>query len=355
MVRVFISHSSGDKGVVEEFVDNVVCGALGLRRGEVAFTSSEASGVEPGDDIIQYLRENIAGAEAVLLMISANFKGSEVCLNEMGAAWATAKHIIPILLPGTDFDSLGWLNSFRKAIRIDDSASLDSLYVKMCGLLGAAQDVKSWNLYKEKFLAALGQSKATDNASSIPTMEALPAVIASSVSADTAEAKGSAQRGLEIFDSSLQMRCVTEGEFQMQLQFRLRAGKEDVYLREVALVNEEAFTGNMGDVRSGLKLLKFTEWGKLEIAHETIDGFYKRGKDLYKSTAAVKIMDLCIKAGEQKSMAFHDGVMSTRMPDGYEDMPRRGWSVRVAYNRDSVAVFPLQLSIVGKEQGYFGH
>lgn len=133
--KVFISHSSDDKHVIDSFVDNVLILGLGLGKDNIFFTSNEVYGVKPGDDISRYIKENIEASEVVLLMISSTYRESEVCLNEMGASWALGKPFIPILLPDTDFDKLGWLINLHKAIRINQKEQVVSLCEKMVKLL----------------------------------------------------------------------------------------------------------------------------------------------------------------------------------------------------------------------------
>ena len=60
-------------------------------------------------------------------MISSNYKKSEICLNEMGAAWALDKRIIPIVFPDVDFESIGWLLIAKKGFKLNDA----SLYKKV--------------------------------------------------------------------------------------------------------------------------------------------------------------------------------------------------------------------------------
>lgn len=122
--KVFISHSSSDKGIIGIFVEKVLQLGLGPATGDIAYTSEESMGVEPGEDIPRYIKENIKDASIVLLMISPNYKKSEVCLNEMGAAWALERKCISVLLPNADFTQLGWLTSFKSAIQLNSKNQL---------------------------------------------------------------------------------------------------------------------------------------------------------------------------------------------------------------------------------------
>ena len=134
--KVFISHSSDDKELILSFIKRVLILGLGLPKDDIVFTSDENYGIEPGGDITQYIKRNIAHANVVLIMISHGYKKSEVCLNEMGAAWALDRNIIQVLLPDADFDDLGWLINLKKAIRLNDKKQLISLTRKIATLLG---------------------------------------------------------------------------------------------------------------------------------------------------------------------------------------------------------------------------
>ena len=151
--RIFISHASKDKELIGEFVDSIFLLGMGMGSEIIAYTSREDTGVPAGESIPQFIQDNIACADIVLLMISDNYKNSEVCLNEMGAAWALNKHIIQILLPNTSFDKVGWLCSLDKALKIDDADSIDGLCEVFTDKLDIGIKPSAWNRNKAAFLA----------------------------------------------------------------------------------------------------------------------------------------------------------------------------------------------------------
>ena len=63
----------------------------------------EETGVGTGEDIRKFIKENISTCDFVFFMISENYKKSEICLNEMGAAWATDRTVIPLVFPNLSF------------------------------------------------------------------------------------------------------------------------------------------------------------------------------------------------------------------------------------------------------------
>lgn len=151
--RIFISHASKDKELVSKFVDSIILLGMGIESEIIAYTSRDDTGVVPGESIPEFIQNNIACADVVLLMMSDNYKNSEVCLNEMGAAWALNKHIIQILLPNTSFDKLGWMESLKKAIKIDCDESIDCLCEVFSEKLGFGIKPSVWNRNKTVFIS----------------------------------------------------------------------------------------------------------------------------------------------------------------------------------------------------------
>ena len=107
--NIFISHSSKDKAIVQLFVDDVLQLGAGIKPEQIFCTSIEDMGIKNGDDIRKHIHQNIKNADYSFLLISNNYKKSEICLNEMGAVWAYGNNVKLYLLPNTNFDCIGWL------------------------------------------------------------------------------------------------------------------------------------------------------------------------------------------------------------------------------------------------------
>lgn len=124
--KIFISHSYGDVKYVDAFVEKVLKLGLNIDAGRVFCTSVEGQGIRSGEYIPDRLKEEILQSNIVFLFISKNYKNSEVCLNEVGAAWVTLEkeQIIPIVLPSVDFSEIGFLNFGKLGIDISDEGSL---------------------------------------------------------------------------------------------------------------------------------------------------------------------------------------------------------------------------------------
>ncbi len=128
--KIFISHSSQDKEIVTSFVDNILKLGLGISSKRIFCSSISGSDIECGGHIPDVLRAEIHKSSLVLLFISENYKKSEVCHNEVGAACVTLpeKSVIPLLMPGVEYKSLGLLNLNKLAIRLDDRDGLYKLF-----------------------------------------------------------------------------------------------------------------------------------------------------------------------------------------------------------------------------------
>lgn len=43
--------------------------------------------------------KNLLNAKIIILIITPNYKESEMCLAEIGVAWTSGKHVIPVIVP----------------------------------------------------------------------------------------------------------------------------------------------------------------------------------------------------------------------------------------------------------------
>lgn len=338
--KVFISHASLDKSLVDEFVDKVLRLSCGLKTSEIVYTSREDTGVEFGEGIPEFIKENLHTSSLVLFMISDNYKSSEVCLNEMGAAWAMEKKTISVVLPNSGFDKLGWLTSLDKALQIDNGEALDKLYSM---LTRNEPNVVDWNHQKDSFLK-------------ICKAFATPRVKVSDREEDVdikVKTEASSQQ-LRLFDEHFCLRSVTEGEFQYQLDVRLRA-LETISIRKVYIRNDNEFLGSTSKPLKQMALNSFIPMEKIDIREAGIEAFETFIKDEY-CKLAIKIIDYCIKKDEQASISFVGDLVTIRECDGYVDLPINHWSLCIEYNIDDMVSIPLRSIIInGSEYNFFWH
>lgn len=162
--KIFISHSSKDLDFVKSFVENVLLLGLDIPSQRIFCSSMEGQGVKSGQYIPDRLKEEVNKSSLALLFISKNYKSSEICLNEIGAAWAVLgkETVIPMLLPDIDFRELGFLDLNRLGLKLYERE----------GILKFIQDCKeqlnpSFNLEKlhkkiEDYLSEIDKFNKTD-------------------------------------------------------------------------------------------------------------------------------------------------------------------------------------------------
>lgn len=333
---IFISHSSEDKTIIKNFVENVLLVGMGLATKDIAYTSEEAFGVEPGENIANYIKENIISASMVLIMLSENYRSSEVCLNEMGATWALRKKCVSVLLPGTGFDKLGWLTSLEKAVKINDKAQL----TKLCETIAKQCGVE----IKDHFTIAT--QKIDEFIGSISTKkQPIPARFKSLKTPDTADVSG--EQAMKLFDARFTSICLEEGDYIIQLNVRLRAEAENVSLRQAFLCNKSEFHGSTYQPLKQMEFNSCIKQGVFELTSDENKAQKFLKEEYHKSS--LPIMDMTIEKGHSLSISFVQFFHTIRQMDCYDELQLHGWTLRVLYNVDSEAMIPIELWPVDKD------
>ena len=158
MANIFISHASADEKYISPFVNIILKQALGLRDEEITCTSFENTGILPGMCIPNYIIEKINMADVFLVMASLNYKTSEVCNNEIGAAMGLKKNIIQLLVPKAKFSELNWMLNHDKAANMDNGSSLDHLAEAICNGIGISMLTPvHWNPSRDSFLEKIAE------------------------------------------------------------------------------------------------------------------------------------------------------------------------------------------------------
>jgi hypothetical protein len=157
--KIFISHSSKDKNIVEDFTNKVLRLGVGISHEDIFCTSIEGMDIRTGEDIRKHIKENLKYCDYVFLMISQNYNESVVCLNEMGAAWALEKQVKPFLLPRTTIEDLGWIYNVNIASKIEERATLNALHDELCERYSFAKNTTNWGKEVESFLQCLKTSQ----------------------------------------------------------------------------------------------------------------------------------------------------------------------------------------------------
>lgn len=342
--KLFISHSSFDSVIIKEFVEIILQLGLGLTPEDIAFTSEESFGVEPGENIAKYIRENITSASVVLVMISKNYKASEVCLNEMGAAWALGKKCISVVLPGADFKDLGWLTSLDKAVSITEKNQLAHLCTTLSGYL-------SINLSKRFTLAT---SKIDEFITEIGTIKQPVQAEKNEIVDNQAKMLIEQSGFLKLFDIVFKSVYLNEGEYIIQLNARLRSEKEQVSIKHVFLRNQTPFFGTTDNPRNEMEFKTYMPLGVFELNSDA-DMSYRFVIDDFNKTNH-SLLDMVVEKDHTISMSFVQYFKTIRECDGCDELQLKGWSLVVQYNVNGEVSIPLILKPIDlNAQGKYWH
>ncbi len=150
--KIFISHSSKDVNIIEDFVDHILGLGIGINDSDIFCSSIEGMDIRNGEDLRRHIQNNIRLADFSYLMISDNYKQSEVCLNEMGAVWAYDSNVRIYMLPNTTIDAIGWLCNVRKGDFLNSPIVLDEIKREMCEYYNLPGTGTTWSRQRELFV-----------------------------------------------------------------------------------------------------------------------------------------------------------------------------------------------------------
>lgn len=153
--KIFISHSSADKELVEIFVDKLLVCGMGFSNDDIFCTSLEGLGIKTGKDWRNEIQKNLCKSQVVILFITPNYKESEMCLNEMGAAWAINVKVIPIVVEPLNFDSIGVLYNVKQSLKLTKNEDLDELKDTLAEFITSNSATSRWNTKKMEAISLI--------------------------------------------------------------------------------------------------------------------------------------------------------------------------------------------------------
>jgi hypothetical protein len=121
---IFISHSSKDEPVVTAFIDKILNAGLGINRENIFYTSSKDTGPKSGADFKKAIKDKLKNSVAVIQIITRNYKDSEICLNEMGAAWVLSDNVIPFIFESVNYDNIGFIHNTTQLLKLNSAEDL---------------------------------------------------------------------------------------------------------------------------------------------------------------------------------------------------------------------------------------
>lgn len=125
--KIFISHAVKDKEIADAFVDVILQGALSVSIDEIFCVSTDGTKISSGDDWRNSIKANLLSAKINFLLITPNYKESEVCMNEMGAAWMTEAIVLPLIIDPINYKTVGVIQEPTQIEKLQEEKSLDRI------------------------------------------------------------------------------------------------------------------------------------------------------------------------------------------------------------------------------------
>jgi len=154
--RIFISHATKDEFITSAFIDLILDTGLAIDIVKDVFcTSYDGTKIKTGTDWRESIRGALENASVVFLFISPYYKESEICQNEMGAAWVLNSNTVPFMIEPITYDTVGVLAEVKQIAKLFDDKALDEIKDKLVEELQLQTSSISsarWTAKKTEFL-----------------------------------------------------------------------------------------------------------------------------------------------------------------------------------------------------------
>ena len=161
--KIFISHSSVDKEIVKAFKEKVLMLGCGFEKDDI-FCTLDEDAIKLGTDFRKSIIDNMRCCDYIFLMISENYRKSEICHNEVGAAWALQdiKRVIPLKFPNLSFsqEDLGVLNVVKQAGSLNNKQQLIKIYEELCEVYDIQPHLSKFVQYAVEFIEIVNKQKS---------------------------------------------------------------------------------------------------------------------------------------------------------------------------------------------------
>jgi len=150
--KIFISYASEDEAIVRSFINEFLIVSCGLSPNDI-FCTINHSDIRTGEEFRNAIIKNMKLSDFIICLISDSYQKSEVCANELGAAWAMeGKRVLPFKFPNISFNQLGFLNIVKQVADITDIEKLTELYQELASFYNLQQNWVNFNRTTKDFI-----------------------------------------------------------------------------------------------------------------------------------------------------------------------------------------------------------
>lgn len=158
MKGVFISHSTKNRELVEQFVEFLKLG-MGVENSRI-FCTSENGTLPTGRNFVEIIRQEVQEREMVIALITPEYLQSRFCMMELGAAWVEAQYLCPLLAGGVDYKDLDDTPLAGLQMRkIDSEDDLCAIYDEMVRQEFVSMKTAQFNKKRREFMKGISSVK----------------------------------------------------------------------------------------------------------------------------------------------------------------------------------------------------
>ena len=137
---------------------------------------------------------------------------------------------------------------------------------------------------------------------------------------------------IQVLESKLIIRQIDRTLYNFQINFRLRANKDNIYIKKIQLLNETAFTGNAIENICAIDLNVALPFESFSIEKVDKNDFTNIVNQL-SSTQKIDLIDLKIEKDGNRSLTCVGQLMGLRESDEWKSIPENGWAIKIRYNK----------------------
>ncbi len=150
---LFISHATKDKDLVEDFVEIILQIGMDIPANDIFCSSLSGMGIPSGKNFIDYIKEQIQQPKVVIVFFSKAYIDSQFCMCELGATWAMAHNILPILVPPLTHSDIKGVLTGIQVDRVNEADELNRFQEELSKMLNRTISFSKWERKRNQFLS----------------------------------------------------------------------------------------------------------------------------------------------------------------------------------------------------------
>lgn len=104
--KIFLSHSYPDRKISDRIIEKIIVPIFNIdKHQDIFYTGKRETGIRSGVNWKNKIKTNLKNCDIFIALITANYKKSEMCIGELGAAWVQDKKIYILILPPIKYEN----------------------------------------------------------------------------------------------------------------------------------------------------------------------------------------------------------------------------------------------------------